>query len=218
MSIFPHAPYEVEFRCRFATEEEAYRMLPFLEESLLRSVAWTDSYYGPAVFERGEVLRLSSVSHVGVTSYFLSWKGADGGTFANVRQELVEELVERESGSAILAAFVGDGRTREPEAIRLALQRAGYEGFMAYEGYSRTGRYEPLELSTKLMRCESLPWPLLVELERSAVTEAEAYRCECDLLEICHHYGLEERVVRKEPGTLLYESVFGVAPAFLRTT
>ena len=218
MSRFPDAPYEIEFRCRFATEAEAYRALPFLEPSLVRSVTWTDSYYGAEIFERGEVLRLSTVSYAGATRYFLSWKGVDVGTFANVRQELVEEVDGAMSDSAILTAFVGDGRLRDPDGIRLALERTGHEGFMSYEGWSRTGRYDPLGLSTKLMRCETLRWPLLVELERSADSETEARRCERDLLDVCSRYGLEDRVVREEPGTLLYESVFGGLPAFLRTS
>jgi hypothetical protein len=32
--LFPQAQYEIEFRCQFDSDQEAFRYLPFLEASL----------------------------------------------------------------------------------------------------------------------------------------------------------------------------------------
>ena len=60
--VLTGAPFEIEFRCRFESEEEAFAVLPFLRPSLRREVGWTDTYYGLDIFRRGEVLRFASVT------------------------------------------------------------------------------------------------------------------------------------------------------------
>ncbi len=211
----PNAPYEVEFRCRFASDEEAYATIPFLRESLFRSVGWTDAYYGPEVFERGEVLRFSSTIVRSEVRFFLGWKGVDLGSFANLRQELAEEVTTGIEQSEILALFAGQSGPYPREEIVPALEGTGHNYFMSYAGESALGHYEPLAVNLKLMRCEAIRWPLLVEFEKLAQTEDEAHRFESDLLDICHTYDLSDRLVDEEPGTLLYEQVFGKSPRFL---
>jgi adenylate cyclase class IV len=212
---FPRAPYEVEFRCRFASDEEAFAAIPWLHPSLTRTVGWTDAYYGVEVFERGEVLRFSSVILGDHVRFYLSWKGVDLGAFANLRQELAEEVTDGTGRSEILATLADEAGPCARGEIVPALEAAGHDYFMSYEGESAVGRYEPLSLSTKVMRCDALRWPLLVELEKLAATEDEAHRCEEELLALCRELHLEDRVVREEPGTLLYEKVFGSSPRFL---
>jgi hypothetical protein len=204
--VLTGAPFEIEFRCRFESEEEAFAVLPFLRPSLRREVGWTDTYYGLDIFRRGEVLRLASVVFAGDTRYFLGWKGPDAGSFANLRQELNEEVPEGITGSAILAAFAGRDDRVERDQIGPALEAAGHTRFMSYAGRSLTGRDERLALNTKVMHCEILRWPLLVELEKLAPSESEARRYEQDLLALCREYWLDDRLVPEEPGTLLYET------------
>ncbi len=214
-ATFPRAPYEIEFRCRFESDEEAYAAIPFLRSSLTRTVGWTDAYYGAEVFECGEVLRFSSVILDQAVRFYLSWKGPDLGSFANLRRELAEDATEGVAHSEILAVFADEPGPCAREEIVPALEGTGYDYFMSYAGESAVGRYEPLEINVKVMRCDALRWPLLVELEKLAATEDEAYRFERDLLGICRACGLEERLVEEEPGTLLFEKVFGRRPRFL---
>jgi hypothetical protein len=279
---FPHAPYEVEFRCRFATDEDAFRVLPFLGSSrwllnsdaspgahrgrgrdgrarekdagsvdsgasdvcresatedvlsrrpvcpdgqrsvlqqprgLALSVSWTDAYYGLGLFSAGEVLRFSSVLLGDELRYYLGWKGVDRGAFANLRQELGEDVTDGISHSAILAAFADESGPCGLAEVVPTLESAGHAYFMSYEGESLTGRDEGLAVNTKLMRCAALRWPLLVEIEKLAESATEARRSERELLDICREYHLEDYLVREEPGTLLYEKVFGESPAFVR--
>ena len=214
-SAIQRAPYEVEFRCRFATEEEAFRAIPFLKESLTHTVAWTDAYYGVDIFERGEVLRFSSVMKNDAVRFYLSWKGGDLGAFANLRQEWTEDVTAGVEHSEILATFANEDGPCARSEIIAALEGAGLDYFMSYAGWSSTGRYEPLGVNTKLMHCETLRHPPLVEFEKLAATEDEAHRFEDDLLDLCRTYALEANLVQEEPGTLLYEAVFGKRPRFL---
>ena len=214
-SLFPDAPFEIEFRCWFVTEAEAFAALPFLKSSLTVPVDWTDAYYGFELFQRGEVLRFAGVMGAGEARYSLGWKGVDTGTFANLRQELNEEVTAGIPHSRILAALAHEEGPCSLSEIVPALESAGHCYFMSYDGRSLVGRHEPLGVNTKLMRCDTLRWPLLVELEKLAGTEAEARRCERELQDICREYEVEAHVVREEPGTLLYEKVFGRTPPFL---
>lgn len=209
---FPDAPFEIEFRCRFTTEEEAFLALPFLRSSLTASVDWTDAYYGFELFQRGEVLRFAGMSWAGEARYSLGWKGVDVGTFANLRQELNEDVTGGIRHSRILAALADEDGPCALSEIVPALEAAGHAYFMSYAGRSLVGRHEALGINTKLMHCDTLRWPLLVELEKMSATEAEAERSEQELREICREYRLEDRVVREEPGNLLYEAVFGRKP------
>ena len=140
--LFPQAKYEIEFRCQFGSDEEAYRLLPFLKASLKWEYNWFDNYHGLAVFKSGQVLRASGVYGIQGQRYFLGWKGPDRGRFANLRRELNEETTERIENSAIIHHFCKTQKTYLPQEIEPALDQAGYTKFMSYQGHSLTGRYE----------------------------------------------------------------------------
>jgi hypothetical protein len=206
--LFPQAQYEIEFRCQFTSDEEAYQVLPFLKASLKRAYTWFDNYHGLAVFQSGRVLRVSGVSGPQGRQYFLGWKGPDHGRFANFRREFNEETTGQIAHSAILRHFCQAKRAFTPPEIEPELDRAGYTQFMTYSGDSLTGRDEERGLNTKLMHCAILRWPIMVELEKIAATQAEALECQRQLEEISLRYNLERRLVKEEPGTLLYQKLF----------
>jgi hypothetical protein len=206
--IFPDAVYEVEFRCQFRDKEEAYRVLPFLSNSLTREYSWTDAYYGLNIYQSGQVLRASSVSSAEETRYYLGWKGPDNGNFANIRREHNEEITHGISDSAIMKWLTGIKREYALQEIIPEIERHGYKCFMSYQGQNLNGRYESLGINVKLMNCDALRWPLLVEMEKIARTEAEARVFETDLTEISQRFQIQRYIVKEEPGTLLYEAVF----------
>lgn len=206
--LFPQAHYEIEFRCQFKNDAEAYRILPFLKASLNKEYTWFDNYHGVEVYQRGEVLRASGVDGVNGKRFFLGWKGPDQGQFANIRRELDEETTGSIANSAIMQQFCDQRRTWTAEEISPALEQAGYHQFMSYQGHSLTGRDEKLGVNTKLMHCQVLKWPLLVELEKLADSASEARQCEKALEAICKEYKLAQYLVKEEPGTLLYQATF----------
>jgi hypothetical protein len=207
--LFPQAKYEIEFRCQFGSDEEAYRFLPFLKASLKLEYNWFDNYHGLEVFKSGQVLRASGVSGIHGERYFLGWKGPDKGRFANLRRELNEETTGRIENSVIMRHFCKTQTTYLPQEIEPALDEAGYTKFMSYQGHSLTGRYEALGVNTKLMHCQSIRWPIMVELEKIAAAQAEAREYQNQLEQICHDFKLESHLVKEEPGTLLYQKTFG---------
>jgi hypothetical protein len=208
--LFPQAQYEIEFRCRFNSDEEAYQILPFLKNSLNREYTWFDNYHGREVFESGQVLRVSGVSGALGVHDFLGWKGPDQGHFANLRREYNEETSGGILKSAIMAYFCHAQISYAAPEIGPALDKAGYIKFMSYTGHSLTGRDEALGINTKLMHCQVLRWPILVELEKIAASESEALEFQNQLEEICRNYNLGSRVVKEEPGRLLHQKTFGV--------
>jgi hypothetical protein len=79
---------------------------------------------------------------------------------------------------------------------------------MSWRGADLLGDYKPLGVSMKLMTCRTLKWPVLVEIEKSAKTKEEALVSENELRAFCDRFGLNDRLVRDEPPTLLYEARF----------
>ena len=86
------------------------------------------------------------------------------------------------------------------------LARLGHPRFGSFAGRSLLGVYAPLGLHLKLMYCEALRWPLLLEIEKSAATWEQALVEETALFSFVETYGLRERCVRDEPPALLLET------------
>ena len=73
-----------------------------------------------------------------------------------------------------------------------------YEVLMGYTAYDLPSLVPTLDL--------------LVELEKIASSQSEARECEKQLEQICREYKLESRVVKEEPGRLLYQKIFETQP------
>jgi adenylate cyclase class IV len=203
----PQIPFEVEIRCHFDSPDEAYATLPFLKANLRQERGWTAAFYGLEFFQSGKLLRVAGDIYSNESRSFLGWKGPDTGKFANIRQEMDEEITCGITDSSILKTL--GGRTSfagKPEVVR-ELERLGFHRFMSFEGADLRGEHEPLGIGLKLMRCDALKWPLLVELEKMASTSEEAILAEKALFEISQQYNLQSRLLRDEPPTLLYQAL-----------
>ncbi len=201
--------YEVEIRFCTATAEEAYTLLPFLQASLGAEKAWSTAILGRALYEAGKLLRIGRVPPTGEARYYLGYKGLDEGTFANIRQEWGEEITGGASASPILAMLGIDEPFATPQAVLERLRQAGYTPFMDFAGVDRLGYDPTLGVQTKLMRCPKiLGDQVMVELELAATAPAEALVAEQQLQQIAHDYGIEDRLLRAEPPTLLYQVSF----------
>jgi hypothetical protein len=198
--------YEVEFRCHFENTAEAYRALPFLQACLTRRIEWVTAFYGIDFFRSGRLLRVADVTSDKNTRTYLGWKGPDTGHFANIRREIDEDITAGIDDSVILDLLGGNHSLSARNEVIQELERLGHHRFMAFEGINITGKYEPLGLSLKLMPCAVLKWPLMLEIEKTAGSEAEAIQCEKGLYDLCFQYQLQDRVVREEPPTLLFHA------------
>jgi hypothetical protein len=203
--------YEVEIRCHFQRREEALETLPFLKACLegRAPFSWRTRFFGQRLFRSGELLRVAEVSEGDSVRRYLGWKGRDIGSFANIRQEIDEEVTGGISNSRVLNQIGGTDRSLAASAVVEELDSLGHGQFMSFHGVDLTG-YEPeLDLKVKLMTCPILKWPLIVELEKTATNEEDARRRETELQRLSTRFGLQTRLVRKEPPTLLYEQLFG---------
>ena len=207
-----NAPFEVEFRCRFDNPEDAYQVLPFMRSCLQSKVVWSGTFYGRELFQSGQVLRISDVVEGNNTQYYLCRKGPDTGKFANIRQEITENINAGIADSAILSSLGGRKPIRNKTEAIQELEGLGYYRFMSWSGVDITGFYEPYGINVKLMSCEMLQWPWLVEIEKMAATEEEASRCQSELFELSREFRLQRHLVKEEPPSLLYASVFGRKP------
>ncbi|OGO35777.1 MAG: hypothetical protein A2147_07940 [Chloroflexi bacterium RBG_16_57_8] len=197
--------FEVEIRCRFSEPDEAFAVLPFLAPCLGREISWVTRYYGEALFRSGQLLRMTEVNEHGKMGYYLGWKGRDTGVFANIRLEVDEEITVGVTNSPVIRRLGGSVGRLTTANVTQELQRLGHREFMSFRGSDLTGYDEQLDLKVKLMTCPTLKWPLLVELEKTAYSEQEAIRCERELLELSRGLQLQDRLVKEEPPTLLYE-------------
>jgi adenylate cyclase class IV len=209
---FNQGEYEVEFRCRFDSPEDAYRALPFLQLSLTRRVPWTSTMYGLDFFQSGKLLRIGEGTYNGKIQYFLSFKGPDIGNFCNIRQEIDENITEGITGSIILRTLGGKTNLKTRDEAALELERLGYKPFMSWSGVDILGVYQPFGINVKLMSATVLEWPCIVEIEKIAAAEEEARQCEIELQKICRQFHLESRLLKTEPPQLLYDKVFGHKP------
>jgi len=200
--------YEVEIRCHFNNPDEAYRTIPFLQACLKHEMVWYSGIYGEECFKAGRLLRMSKTTVDGRTEYYMGWKGEDTGTFANIREEIDEVVTNGVTDSRILEKLGSQNTTLSRNKISAELKKLGYQRFMSWRGADLLGDYKPLGVSMKLMTCRTLKWPVLVEIEKSAKTKEEALVRENELRAFCGRFGLNDRLVREEPPTLLYEARF----------
>lgn len=204
-----NALFEVEFRCHFNNPDDAYQALPFMRSCLHRQVAWNGTFYGLELFQSGRVLRITDVVEGEDTQCYIGWKEPDTGKFANIRQEIVEDITTGIADSTILSFLGGRERIQNKNEAIQELERLGYNRFMSWTGTDLTGYYEPHNINVKLMSCAMLRWPFLVEIEKMATTEEEASRCESELYELNRKFQLQGHLVKEEPPSLLYARVFG---------
>lgn len=201
--------YEVEIRCHFADQNEAYQRLPFFRESVYSEATWSSGIYGLSLFKSGELLRVGEVHISGETRIFLRWKSRDTGTFANIRIEIGDEITNGIRDSLVLRRLGGQSGFLTAQQVIEELERLGHHRFMGFEGHDWYGKYEPLDVEIKMMRCPVLEWPLMVEFEKIARTEEEARQFEKDLYELSRQLRLENCLMKEEPPTQLYATVFG---------
>ncbi len=204
--------FEVEIRCHFDNRDDAYSSLPFLSSCLQHEMIWDSSIYGLSLFKSGRVLRISKTIIDKEAKLFLGLKEMDIGEFANIRQETDEDITNGIANSAILKTLGGKEKIKIPGEAIQELKRLGYRLFMSYQGNDIFGHYEPFNIHLKLMYCQVLKWPLLVELEKMAKTEVEAKQCEKELRKLCSQFRLEDHIVKEEPPTLLYDAVLKKKP------
>ncbi len=170
---------------------------------------WSGTFYGRELFESGKLLRISKIDNGSDIEYHLTWKGPDRGKFANIREEISESITHGITDSIILELLGGKHHFLNKDAVVIELERLGYLPFMSWHGLDIFGHYEPYDVNVKLMSCDFIKYPWLVELEKMASTAEEAILFEAELKRISQHFKLGNYLVKSEPPDLLYEKVFG---------
>lgn len=200
--------FEVETLFHFLSPDEAWQILPMFQPCINQEVQWNTVHYGRELFHGDQILRVSRIIRQGKTSFWLGWKGPDQGKFANIRVEIEEDITEGINNSSVLSQLGCEKTLANPEMVAAALSQSGHQEFMAFSGKNLTGEYEPLGFHLKLALSSkpALRWSLFLEVEKTAHSMAEAVECETELIEFTHRH-LEERVVREEPPTLLYQAL-----------
>ncbi|MFP4661177.1 MAG: hypothetical protein ACLFPF_03215 [Halanaerobiales bacterium] len=197
--------YEVETRFTFDSKEEAFEAVPFLKKSLNKEIVWKTSHYGLDLFKKDIILRLSRAEIGDKIIKSLGYKEKDIGEYLNIRKEYGEKITDGIKDSFIMDILHGERTFTSPDEVEDELNKLGYDIFMSFEGRSIIGKYQPLDLQLKLMYCQALKYPLLLEIEKEAHTYSEIQPMIIDIKDFIKRYNLADRVVQKEPPTLLYE-------------
>jgi adenylate cyclase class IV len=198
--------YEVETRLYFNSDEEALAAFPFLKDILKKDLKWVTKTFGKALFKEDKLLRASYVNIKDKERVYLGYKEPDLGNLCNIRLELDEDITGG-IDSDILKLLSSKETKVSPENLDDLLASLGYAEFMSFNGYNSSGYNKDLDIAFKLMHCDILEYPILLELEKTADSLAETATKEKKLLELIESYNLTNRIVRKEPPTLLYEKV-----------
>ena len=195
--------YEIETRVYFNSQEEAFSTLPFLQECLKDETEFETRMYGIELFNSDKILRVSDVKDNNTTRVYLGYKEPDRGKIFNIRNEIDEEITDEINESFIIQAIKGIKNVVNISNINQLLESLGHKQFVALTGTNIKGFNEKFHIDLKLMKCSSLKYPLLLEIEKSAETLKDAYRQELALRDFITEYKLESRIVKEEPPSLL---------------
>ncbi|MFW6022648.1 MAG: hypothetical protein ACOCQW_03940 [Halanaerobiaceae bacterium] len=197
--------YEVETRFSFNNQEEIYRKFPFLNSCFDKNIIWETTHYGKELHKKDIVLRLSNSEINNKKIYSLGYKEPDFGEVLNIRKEYTEIVNDGVQNSKILNILNGNITLDNFIQVEEELVRLGYEPFMSFAGTSYIGAYKPLNMDFKMMFCDSLKYPLLLEVEKEACNEKEIRSCKKEIFDFIDKYNLRSKLIGKEPPTLLYE-------------
>lgn len=197
--------YEVETRVYFNSYDEAFNTLPFLKGCLTKENKWITKTFSMDLFKTDKLLRVSEVEIANTNKFYLGYKEPDLGKTCNIRLELDENITNGIECSEIIRLLGGESKKVSPENLNEILESLGHKEFMVFNGFNLSGKHTELELSLKLMNCAVLEYPLMLEIEKTAISLEDAYSEEKNLLDIVNKFGLSDRIIRKEPPTLLYE-------------
>jgi hypothetical protein len=204
--------FEVEFRCHFDNPEDAYHTLPFLRSCLKHRVPWTGTLYGRELFKSGGILRTGQTNKEGKIFDYLTWKGPDTGGFCNIRQEIGEDITHGITNSEVFEILGGKMCIQNVHEAAQELERLGHPPFMLWKGIDIYGFYQPNKTNVKLMYCDILKWPWIVEFEKVAKNREEADRCEIELYQFSREFWLWTHIFKEEPTQLLYQKTFPEEP------
>lgn len=195
--------YEVETRVYFNDYNECFNILPWIKDILTKKVEFKTIMYGSELFDAGYILRISKINVEGIGKVILGYKEKDCGQGFNIRKEVEEELFNDKVVSKILEEFYDVTKYVDIHNIDSTLVQLGYESFIVLTGINLVGIYEELDIELKLMKCNELKYPILLEIEKTAKTIEEAMKLEQDLNIFITKYNLHNRVVKLEPPYLL---------------
>lgn len=199
--------YEVETRFYFKDKKEACEALPFLDSCLDLETEWVTFHFGLELFRKDIILRISDTRINNQRIITLGYKEPDIEESINIRKEYDEKIDNGIHESEILSILGGKVSLASLDEVKKELKRLGHNEFMSFRGNNIMGKYKLLGLHLKLMHCSSLEYPLLLEIEKQARTLEEASRCKDEIMDFVSKYGLEDRLLKKEPTTLLYETL-----------
>ena len=159
--------YEIETRVYFNSQEEVFNTLPLLNDCLKKKIEFETRMYGVELFNSGKILRVSYIKHDNATEVYLGYKEPDIGRIYNIRNEIDEEITWGINESYILHTIGGMKKAVNIGNVNQLLNSLGHQQFMSVIGENIIGRDEKLQIDFKFMKCSSLQYPFLLEIEKS---------------------------------------------------
>ena len=200
--------YEIETRFTFQDENEAFKTLPFIKNSFTRKITWQTYHYGIELFKKDIILRITKGQMEQREKIYLGYKNSDCSTSKlNIRKEYEEDITNGVDNSCIMQKIKGNLQHTDLNSIEKELAKLNHKLFMFFFGKSTLGFYEKLNFKLKLMTCDCLEYPFMLEIERETEREQDIKKHEKDILNFVEKYNLGNRLVSKEPPTLLFESL-----------
>jgi hypothetical protein len=207
--VYNNFLYEVETRFHFKDKDEVFSFLPDFRTSFTKSINWETWHYGKHLFHKDIILRIGkSIDSQG--DYFsLGYKEKDiSQNIINIRKELNENIDQPIYSKIYSDILKGNKLIISKDNIFKKLFALGYSEFMYFKGNSLLGYNDKYKIDIKLMFCNDIKYPVLLEIEKTTPYRDDVLKLSNELLNFSYTHKLNDFMLKEEPPKLLFDAIY----------
>lgn len=196
--------YEIETRFLVPANDRDSLLSMLSANQPVKNIAWKTVFFGSELFRSGQLLRITEIRDSDLS---LCMKTEDIGSICNIRREISEVIKPSQRVTDLFDDYFDGFVLNTWESLCDIKNIAGHERFMEFSGENWFGSLQQ-GLDYKLMQVGDDAWPLIVEIEATAVNAEQAIRSEELVLSVSNSLGLKGEAIKIEPPSILYNQLF----------